>query len=91
MQIERNIRATAALQPNFYVEFEHRNLHLGEDPAVFKWKLVNLLAKADPSLPADAKKALIARQYMKGLPRTLKFKLLEHNPTPTLDELLSFT
>ena len=41
------VHATAALQPNFYVEFEHRNLHLGEDPAVFKWKLENLLAKAD--------------------------------------------
>ena len=53
------------------MEFEHRNLHLGEDPAVFKWKLENLLAKADPSLPADAKKALIARQHMTGLPRTL--------------------
>ena len=47
VQIERNIRATAALQPNFYVEFECRNLRLGEDPADFKWKLENLLAKAD--------------------------------------------
>ena len=53
-----------------------------------KWKLENLLAKLSRlSLAADAKKALIAHEYMRGLPRTLKFKLLEHNPTPTLDKI----
>ena len=27
---------------------------------------------------------------MKGLPNLLKLKLLEHNPTPTLEEMLAF-
>ena len=78
----------AANRENFYAKFESRTLRSGEDPAIYKWELENLLAKADHTLPADAKKALIARQYIRGLPRTVKFKLLEHNPTPTLDEML---
>ena len=74
------IKEISANRENFYAELECRNLRSGEDPAIFKWELENLLAKADPSLPADAKKALIARQ-MRCLTRTLKFKLLEHKPT----------
>ena len=81
----------AADRDNVYVEFECCNLRSDEDPAVFKWELENLLAKTDLSLPADAKKALVARQYMRCLPRTLKFKLLEQNPARTIDEMLSFT
>ena len=74
------IKEISANRENFYAELECRNLRSGEDPAIFKWELENLLAKADPSLPADAKKALIARQ-MRCLTRTLQFKLLEHKPT----------
>ena len=50
-----------------------------------------MLDKADPDLSSDAKTALVQRQFMKGLPNILKFKLLEQNPTPTLEETLSFT
>ena len=84
-------RGPTANREIFYAEFQCLKPRSGEDPAFFKWELKSLLAKADPSLAADTKKALIARQYrqyMKGLPRTLQFKLLEHNPTPTLDEML---
>ena len=48
-------------------------------------------AHQNRSFITSRRKGLIARQYMRGLPRTLKFKLLEHNPTPTPDEMLSFT
>lgn len=80
----------AAQRETFYAQFESRVLRTGEDPAVYKWELENLLAKADPELPDDAKKALLQRQFIKGLPNSWKLKLLEHNPTPTLDEMLSF-
>ena len=49
-----------------------------------------ILAKADPELADGGKTALIQRQFMKGLPNLLKLKLLEHNPTPTLAEMLAF-
>lgn len=81
----------AAHRENFYAEFERRTLRPGEDPAVYRWELGNLLSKADPTLSSDATTALISRQYMRGLPDALKLKLLEHNPTPTLEQMLSFT
>ena len=46
--------------------------------------------KADPSIEAGAKKALLTRQLMNGLPNDMKIKLLEHDPTPKLDDMLSF-
>lgn len=81
----------AANRETFYAEFDHRTLRSGEDPAVYKWELENLLTKADSSLAKEARLALITRQYMRGLPTHIKFKLLEHNPTPTLDEMMQFT
>ena len=80
----------AAQRETFYALFESRALRTGEDPSVYKWELENLLAKADPELSDDAKTALIHRQFMKVLPNILKLKLLEHNPTPNLAEMLSF-
>jgi hypothetical protein len=74
---------------NFFAEFEQRNLRSEEDPSVYKWELENILSKADPSLSNDAKTAL--RQFSKGLPPTLKLKMLERNLTPTLDEMVEFT
>ena len=79
-----------AHRENFFAEFEHRLLRHGEDPAVFKWELGEVLRKADPSLSEDARKALLTRQFMRGLPRTLKIKMLEHDPTPTLEGMLQF-
>lgn len=80
----------AVQRETFYALFESRVLRAGEDPAVYKWELENLLAKADPDLSDGGKTALIQRQFMKGLPNLLKLKLLEHNPTPTLEEMLAF-
>lgn len=80
----------AAHRETFYAQLEQRTLRAGEDPAVYRWELENLLAKADPTLSADARVALIQRQFMKGLPPLIKLKLLEHNPTPSLEEMLSF-
>ena len=80
-----------AKRENFFAEFEQRHLQPEEDPSVYKWELENILSKADPSLSNDAKAALLTRQFSKGLPPTLKLKMLEHNPTPTLDEMVEFT
>ncbi len=81
----------AAQRETFFAQFEVRSLRTGEDPAVYKWELEQMLDTADPDLSTDAKTALVQRQFMKGLPNVLKFKLLEPNPTPTLEEMLSFT
>ena len=70
---------------------EQRKLRPEEDPSVYKWELENILSKADPSVSHDAKTALLTRQFSKGLPTTLKLKMLEHNPTRTLDEMVEFT
>ena len=51
----------------------------------------NILSKADPTLSADAKTALLTRQFSRGLPPLLKLKMLEHNPTPSLAEMIEFT
>lgn len=75
---------------NHYVRFEGRMLRTGEDPAVYKWELEQLLEKADPTLAVEAKSALLSRQFMRGLPSTVRVKLLAHNPIPTLTEMLSF-
>lgn len=80
-----------ANRENFFAEFECRTLRAHEDPSVYKWELENLLSKADPTLSTDAKTALLTRQFSKGLPPSLKLKMLEHNPTPTLDEMIEFT
>ena len=57
---------------------------------MFKWELGEILRKADPSLSEDARKALLTRQFLRGLPHTLKIKMLEHDPTPTLEGMLQF-
>ena len=80
-----------ANRENFFAAFEQRILRTHEDPSVYKWELENLLSKADPTLTNDAKTALLTRQFSKGLPPSLKLKMLEHNPTPTLDEMIEFT
>ena len=79
-----------AQRENFYAEFESRVLRPGEDPAVYRWELENILHKAEPTLSGDAKTALLTRQFMRGLPTGLKLKLLESNPTPTLTKMLTF-
>jgi hypothetical protein len=65
-------------------------LRTGEDPSVYKWELEQLLDKADLNLEVEAKSDLLSRQFMRGLPSSIRRKLLAHNPTPTLSEMLSF-
>lgn len=79
-----------AQRENFYAEFESRMLRQGEDPAVYKWDLEQTLLKADPSLNEHAKEALLSRQFTRGLPKSMKIKLLESDPTPNLTTMLSF-
>ena len=74
----------------FFTDFEQRILRPNEDPSLFLWELKNILAKADPTMKADASTALLSRQFMKGLPPSLRLKLLECNPTPTLTEMTDF-
>ena len=86
---------TAALCPAvckemFYADFTARLLHDKEDPAVYLHSLRGLLDKADPTLSAAAKEALLSRQFLTGLPAAMQLKLLEHNPTPKLTEMVSF-
>ena len=79
-----------AQRENFYAEFEARTLQPGEDPAVYKWDLEQKLLKADPLLDDQAKEALLLRQFMRGLPRNLKIRMLENDPTLTLANMIAF-
>ena len=74
----------------FHAEFENRLLRPGEDPAVFLWKLIQLLTKANPSLTEDGKTALLEGQFMRGVPARTRLKLLEQDATPSLDAMVSF-
>ena len=73
-----------------FSEFESRRLKPGEDPTIFLWNLKELLSKADPSLQENAREALLSRQFMRGLPEGMRLKLLEANPTPSLEEMEKF-
>ena len=79
-----------AHRENVYAEFEARTLRPGEDPAVYKWDLEQKLLKADPLRDDQAKEALLLRQFMRGLPRNLKIRMLENYPTPTLANMVAF-
>ena len=80
----------AVCKEMFYADFTARLLHDKEDPAVYLHSLRGLLDKADPTLSAAAKEALLSRQFLTGLPAAMRLKLLEHNPTPKLTEMVSF-
>ena len=69
---------------------EARTLRPGEDPAVYKWDLEQKLLKANPLLDGQAKEALLLRQFMRGLPRNLKMRMLENDPTLTLANMIAF-
>ena len=73
-----------------FAAFEQRILRPQEDPSLFLWDLTDTPTKADPALKDDARDALLSRQFMRGLPADLRLKLLEHNPTPSLDEMTNF-
>ena len=75
---------------NFFFQFNACMLRHGEDPAVYKWELEQLVDKAEPTLAADVKTALLVLQFVRGLPSSIKGKLGEHNPTATLPDMLNF-
>ena len=60
------------------------------DPSLFLWDLREIRLKADPDLAEDAQTALLSRQFMKGLTYDLRLRLLEHDPTPTLQTMQDF-
>ena len=78
-----------ANREQFYREFEQQALRPTEDPSLYLWRLKDLLRRAEPDLSADAFDALLRRQFMKGLPLTLRIKLLESDPTPNLAKMVS--
>ena len=73
-----------------FTTFEQRILRPHEDPSLFLCNLIDTFTKADSDLKDDARDALLSRQFMCGLPADLRPKLLENNPTPSLDEMTDF-
>ena len=73
-----------------YIDFEQRTLRPNEDPSLFLWDLRQIHANVDPALTEDAKTALLSRQFMKGLPPPLRIRLLESDPTPSLETMRDF-
>ena len=73
-----------------FSNFESRRLKPCEDPTIFFWNLKELLTKADSSLQANAREAILSRKFMRGLPEGMRLKLLEANPTPSLEEMEKF-
>ena len=74
----------------FFSAFDRRKLRPDEDPSLLLWDLEDLLSKADPDLSAEARTALLERQFMKRLPPTIRLRLLEINPTPSLPDMRAF-
>ena len=80
----------SANREKIYLEFEQQALWPTEDPSLYLWRLKDLLRRAEPDLSADAFDALLRRQFMTGLPLTLRIKLLESDPTPDLEKMVAF-
>ena len=74
----------------YYREFEDATLRPSEDPTLFLWRLKDSLRTAEPTLCDSAFDALLRRQFMKALPSSLALKLLETDPTSSLEFMVSF-
>eukprot|EP00794_Sanderia_malayensis_P018343 gene18343-20187_t len=83
----REVLCPAIDREKFFAAFEQMIMRPNEDLSLFLYDLKDALSKADPTLQEDARHALLSRQFLKGLPAHLCFKLLEHNPTPSLKEM----
>ena len=68
----RAVLCTAVCKEMFYTEFTACLLHDKEDPAVKLHSLVELVEKADPTLSATAKEALLGRHCLTGLPAAMR-------------------
>ena len=86
----RKVLCPIVARERYFAEFEHRCLRPNEDPSLFLWDLREILRKADPDLSEDAQTALLSRQFMKGLTDDLRLRLLEHDPTPSLQAMQDF-
>ena len=73
-----------------YHKFKELTLRSSEDPILFLWRMKECLRKAEPDLSDYGFDALLRRQLMRSLPSHLKPKLLESNPTPILEDMVSF-
>ena len=74
----------------YYREFEDATLRPSEDTTLFLWRLKESLRAAEPTLSDSAFDALLRRQFMKAMPSALAMKLLETDPTPSLELMVSF-
>ena len=61
-----------------------------EDSTVYLHSLRKLLEKTDPTLVLLPKESLLGRQFLTGLLAAMWLKLLQHNPTTKLTEMVSF-
>ena len=89
--VVRNLKAAfcpAVCREIFYANFSDRRKRT---TLFFLHSLREILEKADPNLSIDAKEAILARQFLTGLPLAMWLKLLEHNPIPHLAKVLSFS
>ena len=86
----REALCPAVDRERYFADFEQRVLRPQEDPSLFLWELKDILSKANPDLQAEAREALLSRQFMRGLPSLIRLKLLENNPTPTLVDMTAF-
>ena len=70
-----------ASRQNLSAEFEAKTLKQGQWPPVYNWELAQIILKADLTTEEGAK-TLLTRQFMKGLPKNIKIKLLKSKPVP---------
>ena len=52
-----------ACRESYFTQFELQMLQRGEDPAVFKWELEQILLNAELTITESAKTALLVRQF----------------------------
>ena len=68
--LKTNLQASLCptAEREYYRQFESRCLRQGEDPAVYRWELEEMLNMADTSFTTDQRKVLLTRQFLRGLP-----------------------
>ena len=79
--VERRVERTTSLNLN------RDCCDLGENPSVFKWELEQILLKAERQSKRRQDSSI--NQFMRGLPKNIKIKLMENDPVPDLPKMLS--
>ena len=75
-------------QRNVFCKIWITNSQSGKDPAIYRWEQ-ELLVKVNPNICSEASAALFTRQFIRGLLKELKMKLLGNDPTPHLNKVIS--